>query len=126
MNCCVFIGRLTADPELRVTQNGTSVTRFTLAVDKGGARDGDGADFFDIETWRGTAEFAEKYLRKGMRIAVKGEMHQRSYTDKQGIKRKAYTLTADKVEFADGKSGNQDAPQGGWQDAPQDDGFPFN
>lgn len=53
MNCCIFIGRLTADPELRVTPNGISVTRFTLAVDRAGAKDGDGADFFDIEAWRG-------------------------------------------------------------------------
>lgn len=94
-----------------MTTNGISVTRFTLAVDRYGAKDGDGADFFEIETWRGTAEFAERYLRKGMRVAVKGEMHQRSYTDKQGIKRKAYTLTADKVEFADGKSTTQDTVQ---------------
>ena len=111
MNCCIFIGRLTADPELRATPNGISVTRFTLAVDRAGTKDEDGTDFFDIETWRGKAEFAEKYLRKGMRIAVKGEMHQRSYTDKQGNKRKAYSLTADKVEFADGKRENQSADQ---------------
>ena len=116
MNCCIFIGRLTADPELRVTPNGISVTRFTLAVDRAGAKDGESADFFDIETWRGTAEFAEKYLRKGMRIAAKGEMHQRSYTDKQGIKRKAYTLTADKIEFADGKSGQGADQYGGYPD----------
>lgn len=111
MNCCIFIGRLTADPELRVTQTGISVARFTLAVDRTGSKEGDSADFFDIDAWRATAEFAEKYLHKGMRIAVKGELHQRSYTDKQGVKRKAYTLTADKIEFADGKR-NEPADQG--------------
>lgn len=103
MNCCIFIGRLTGEPELRVTQSGISVTSFTIAVDRIGAKDGDSADFFEIEAWRATAEFAAKYFHKGMRIAAKGEMHQRSYTDKQGNKRKAYSLTADKLEFADGK-----------------------
>lgn len=84
MNSCIFIGRLTNDPELRVTSSGVSVTNFTIAVDKVGAKESEGADFFDIETWRTTAEFAAKYFHKGMRVAVKGEMHQRSYTDKQG------------------------------------------
>lgn len=103
MNSCIFIGRLTNDPELRVTSSGVSVANFTIAVDKVGAKETEGADFFDIETWRTTAEFVSKYFHKGMRVAVKGEMHQRSYTDKQGNKRKAYSLTADRVEFADGK-----------------------
>ena len=123
MNCCIFIGRLTDNPELRVTQNGVSVTRFTIAVDRTGAKDGESADFFDIEAWRATAEFAAKYLTKGMRIAVKGEMHQRSYTDKQGVKRKAISLTADKIEFADGKK-NEPNSQDFYPDM---DGYdPFN
>lgn len=121
MNCCFFIGRLTADPELRTTPNGTYVARFTIAVDKAGAKDGDGADFFEIEAWRESANFAGKYFTKGMRIAAKGEMHQRSYTDKQGIKRKTYTLTADRLEFADGKNESRAAAQNGYEP----DDFPF-
>lgn len=106
MNSCIFIGRLTRDPETRVTQSGISVARFTIAVDRRVKQDGKPtADFFRIEAWRGTAEFADKYFRKGMRVAARGEMHTEEYTDKEGVKRTAYTLTADSLEFADGKQG---------------------
>lgn len=103
MNNCTFIGRLTKDPEIRVTQQGSSVARFTIAVDRRRSKEKI-TDFFDIEAWNGTAEFAEKYFRKGMRIAVQGEMRTSTYTDKEGTKRKAYTLSANNLEFADGKS----------------------
>lgn len=103
MNNCIFIGRLTTDPEIRMTTQGITVARFTLAVDRRMSKDVKATDFFDIEAWRGSAEFAEKYFHKGMRVAVRGEMRTRTYTDKEGVKRKAYTLTAENLEFADGK-----------------------
>lgn len=103
MNNCIFIGRLTAEPEIRMTTQGIPVARFTLAVDRRMSKENRTADFFDIEAWRGSAEFAEKYFHKGMRVAVQGEMRTRTYTDKEGIKRKAYTLAAENLEFADGR-----------------------
>lgn len=105
MNNCIFIGRLTAEPEIRMTTQGIMVARFTLAVDRRMSKENKATDFFDIEAWRGSAEFAEKYFRKGMRVAVQWEMRTRTYTDKEGIKRKAYTLTAENLEFADGRKG---------------------
>lgn len=101
MNNCTFIGRLSKDPEMRYTQQGTAIARFSLAVDRKTKEKQ--TDFFDIEVWGKTAEFVEKYFHKGMRVAVRGEMRTNTYTDKEGTKRKAYVLSTIDVEFADGK-----------------------
>ena len=100
-NRCVLSGRLTADPELRQTQNGISVASFTIAVDrqytpKDGERQ---ADFIDIVAWRGTAEFVSKYFTKGKWIEVDGSIQTRKYTDKSGNNRKAFEILADHVGF---------------------------
>ena len=105
LNNAVLMGRLTADPELRHTPNNIPVTRFALAVDRsyvpqGGERQ---ADFIDIVAWRKTAEFVSKYFRKGLLVAVQGTIQTRSYTDSQGIKRKAFEIVADNVYFAEPK-----------------------
>ncbi len=111
LNVAVLMGRLVADPELRHTANGISVTSFTLAVDRsyvkaGGERQ---TDFIDVVAWRNTAEFVCKYFRKGQLAAVQGSIQTRSYTDKEGNKRKAFEIVADNVHFAepkrDGNSG---------------------
>ena len=105
MNSVVLIGRLTADPELKHTQNGNAVTGFSIAVDRPYQKSGEErqADFIDIVAWRGTAEFICKYFKKGRKIAVQGAIQTRSYTDKDGNKRKAFEVLAEKVEFADSK-----------------------
>jgi single-strand DNA-binding protein len=105
LNVAVLMGRLTKDPELRQTPNGVSVTTFTIAVDrdytpKGQERQ---ADFIDIVAWRNTAEFVCKYFRKGQLAAVQGSIQTRSYTDKQGNKRKAFEIVANNVHFAEPK-----------------------
>ena len=74
LNCAVIMGRLVADPELRTTGSGISVTSFTVAVDRRFARQGEErqTDFIDIIAWRQNAEFICKYFRKGSMIAIQG------------------------------------------------------
>ncbi len=105
LNKAILMGRLTADPELRKTANDTSVTTFTLAVNRNFSRNGEQAqtDFIDIVAWRSTAEFAAKWFTKGMQVAVSGRIQVRNWEDKQGQKRKNVEVVADEVFFADSK-----------------------
>ena len=114
------MGRLVADPELRQTPSGISVTSFTLAVDRSYVKAGAErpTDFIDIVAWRGTAEFVCKYFRKGQLAAVQGSIQTRSYTDKAGNKRKAFEIVADNVHFAEPKHSGSPA-QGGPQQQPR-------
>ena len=102
-----MLGRLTADPELRTTQTGISVTNFTVAVDRSYTPKGQEkqADFIPAQAWRHTAEFLCKYFRKGQRIALTGSLQTRSYTDRDGNKRTAYEVVAEHVFFAEFKNG---------------------
>lgn len=105
LNVAVIMGRLVADPELRYTPNNIAVTTFTLAVDRSFAKAGTErqVDFIDVVAWRQTAEFVCKYFGKGRMIAVHGAIQTRSYTDKDGNKRKAFEIVATDVNFADSK-----------------------
>lgn len=136
LNNAVLMGRLTADPELRHTGNDIAVTSFTLAVDRNYSRAGTEkqTDFIDIVCWRQTAEFASKYFHKGQLVAVKGTIQTRSYTDNQGVKRKAFEIVADNVYFAESKrdsysssnntdfSGDRQEPAKPQQGSPADNG----
>ena len=102
LNNAVIMGRLTKDPELRVTESGKSVTSFSVAVDN--RFDKDKTDLFDIIAWRQTAEFICKYFRKGSMIAVQGYIQTRMYEDKNGNKRKAVDIVADNVSFCGSKA----------------------
>ena len=131
LNNVTLMGRLTADPERRQTPNNISVASFTLAVDRnyssGGERQ---ADFIDVIAWRKTAEFVSRYFHKGMLVAVQGSIQTRSYTDNQGIKRKAFEIVADHVYFAEPKRDNAQAAAPSslepddFQEMPDDD-LPF-
>ena len=110
LNVVALMGRLVADPELRQTPQGVSVTTFTIAVDRSFVRQGEQrqADFIDIVCWRSTAEFVCKYFTKGSLIAVNGSIQTRSYQDRNGNNRKAFEIVADNVHFAGSKnSGGQ-------------------
>jgi len=100
------MGRLVADPELRTTTSGISVTSFRIAVDRSFVRQGEErqADFIDIVAWRQTAEFVSRYFRKGSMIAVQGSIQTRNYEDKQGNKRTAVEVVADNVSFCGSKA----------------------
>ena len=99
-NRIILVGRLTRDPELRATPDGVSVVRFTLAVDRG-MRAGEErqTDFFDIVAFRQLADNVANYVTKGRLVLVEGRLQTRSYTDREGNRRKAYEVVADNVRF---------------------------
>ena len=105
LNVVALMGRLVADPELRHTPQGVSVTTFTIAVDRSFVRQGEQrqADFIDIVCWRSSAEFVCKYFQKGSLIAVNGSIQTRTYQDKNGNNRKAVEIVADNVHFVESK-----------------------
>ena len=112
LNKVVIQGRLTGDPELRTTQNGTSVTPFTVAVQADYAKAGEEKATFwiDVVAWRSTAEFVNKYFGKGDMIIVDGSLATRNYEDKQGNKRKAVEVMAANVYFCEGKKERPSEP----------------
>lgn len=101
MNKIILMGRITKDPELRQTQNNASVVSFTLAVTR--RFDKDKADFIDCIAWKSTAEFVNKYFKKGQQVVVCGSLQTRTWQDKEGNNRKTYEVIADEVYFADVK-----------------------
>lgn len=118
LNVSILMGRLTADPELKHTRNNVPVTTITLAVERNyKSRKEKSADFIDVICWRQTAEFVVKYFKKGQLVAVKGSIQTRSYTDNQGIKRKAFEINADNVYFAEGKRNSSTANEAALPDA---------
>lgn len=106
LNHIDIMGRLTRDPELRHTGSGIATASFTLAVDRdfspkdGGERE---TDFIDVVTWQQTAEFVSKYFTKGRMAVVSGRLQIRSWTDKEGNKRRSAEVVADHVYFGDSK-----------------------
>ena len=106
LNHIVIMGRLTRDPELRRTGSGTAVASFTLAVDRDfSGKDGKEkeTDFVDCVAWRNTGEFVSKYFSKGRMAVVSGRLQIRSFTDKEGNKRRVAEVVAENVYFADSK-----------------------
>ena len=111
LNHITIMGRLTRDPELRRTGSGIAVASFSLAVDRdysprdGGERE---TDFIDCVAWRQTGEFVSKYFTKGRMAVVSGRLQIRSWTDKDGNKRRTAEVVADNVYFGDSKRDNND------------------
>jgi len=101
INRVVLMGRLVADPELKTTNTGISVTSFRIAVDRSYVKAGAErqADFFDIVAWRSSAEFVCRNFSKGSLIAVDGQLQSRQYTTKDGQNRTAIEVVADNVSF---------------------------
>ena len=105
LNVVVIMGRLTADPELRTTQSGISVTSFSVAVNRNYSKDGNNqTDFINCVAWRNNAEFISKYFTKGQMIAIKGSLQQNNYTDKDGNKRTSYDVVVDTADFCGSKN----------------------
>ena len=99
LNHITISGNLTADVELKQTQSGVSVCRFTVAVNRKYAKDGDKkTDFFRCIAWRKSAEFLANYAGKGTQIVVEGHLEQEEYTDKNGNKRDAITVVAENAQ----------------------------
>ena len=113
-NKVILGGRLTADPELKTTPSGISVTSFTIAVNRRfGSRNGEApqADFINVTAWRQTAEFITRYFRKASSICVVGSIQTKSWTDQHGNKRYATEVVADEALFVDAKSESPAAVQ---------------
>lgn len=110
------IGRLTANPELRTTQNGKAVCSFTIAVDRPVANSEQKSDFIDCSVFGNRAEFVVKYFKKGDRMYVEGNIRTDSYVDKNGIKRKKVYILIDNIKFCeykkrDGEQSANETPQ---------------
>lgn len=107
LNTVTLMGRLTAEPDYRTTQSGVALARFTLAVERDYQQNGEKqTDFIDITAWRSTADFVSKYFRKGQLVAVNGSLQTDTYTDKDGNKRKSWSVQAQHVYFAESKRDN--------------------
>ena len=104
-NRVILVGNLVADPELKTTPNGTSVTRFRLAVNRTFTRTGEQpkTDFFDVVAWRQTAEFVARFFAKGRPILVSGQLQNNNWTDNNGVKHYSVEIVADEVTFVDRK-----------------------
>ncbi len=103
-NLVVLTGRLTADPELKTTPNGISVTNFSIAVNRNYRSGGENqADFINIVAWRQTAEFVTKYFQKGSLIGIEGSIQTRRYQDKDGNNRTIFEVVANNVQFVESK-----------------------
>lgn len=124
MNQINLIGRTTKTPELRKTQSGTSVTSFTLAVDR---RDKEkNTDFISCVAWSKTAEIINDYVGKGQLIGVTGRLQIRSYTDKGGNKRTAAEVIVDTFDFCERKQSDTQTPTSDFEELEDEDGdLPF-
>ena len=110
LNHITIMGRLTRDPELRRTGSGVAVTSFTVAVDRDFGKNENGekeTDFIDCVAWRQTGEFVSKYFTKGSMIVVSGRLQIRSWTDKDGNKRRTAEVVADNVYFGESRRSNE-------------------
>lgn len=117
MNKIILMGRLTKDPETRYTQDGKAVTRYSLAVNRSYKREGEpDADFLNIVAFDKRGEFAGKYFKKGMLVAVVGETRVSSYTDKNNQKRQSFDVIVSEQYFAEGKKETKEEPKGEQKD----------
>ena len=130
LNKVVLIGRLIKDPDLRYTQSGIAVARFTLAVDRGfkNQQGEKQADFIPITVWRGQAENCAKYLVKGRLVAVAGRIQTGSYETPDGQRRYTTEVVADEVRFlewGDKGQAQQDGQIPGFTEYQSDEPLPF-
>ena len=115
MNKVILIGNLVKDPDVRSTSSGTSVCTFRIAVTRRFAnQQGERtSDFFDIVAWRQLADLCGRYLAKGRKVAVVGELQTRSYDAKDGTKRYVTEISADEIEFLTPRDNRDGAGYGG-------------
>lgn len=115
MNKIILVGNLTKDPDHRTTPNNLSVTTFTVAVQRRFTQGEQKADFLNVVTWRVLADNCAKYLQKGSKVGVVGQIQTRQYDDKNGVRRTVTEIIADEVEFLSPKneqSGNSGQSKG--------------
>ena len=131
LNKVILGGRMTADPELKQTPQGTSVTSFSIAVNRRG-KDAQ-TDFINCVAWRQTADFICRFFKKGSSICISGSVQTRTWNDQQNNKRYATEIVIDEAYFVDSKvecSTNEGSPtftnsQANFEEIPADDDLPF-
>lgn len=124
MNSVQLVGRLTRDPDVRYTDGGLSIARFSMAVDRRFKSDGNpSADFPNCIAFGKTAEFIEKYFAKGMKIGVQGRIQTGSYTNQDGIKVYTTDVVIENCEFVESKTAQSQQGTGGDLGPTGDDGF---
>jgi len=122
MNKTLLMGRLTKDPELRYTQSGIAVARFTLAVDRRMQKDK--TDFISVVAWRKLAEFCAQYLSKGSKVVIVGSLQTRAWDDKEtGKRRSATEVVADEMYFAESKRTGAQEEKNPLEEALEDGSF---
>ena len=128
MNLVVLMGRVTSDIEVKKTQSGVSVARFSVAVDRPSKQGEEKkTDFISVVAWRGTAEFCGKYFSKGKMIAIEGSIQTGSY-EKDGVKRNTFDIVANNVSFCGDKGESRPASEEKDPlliDADEDEDLPF-
>lgn len=109
MNKVILTGRFTRDPEVRYTNDGTSIARFSIAVNRRFVKEGSDqkADFLNCVAFGKSAEFIEKYFRKGMKADLSGRIQTGSYTNKDGVKVYTTDIVVEEIEFGESKSSSQ-------------------
>lgn len=122
MNRLTIIGNLTHDPELRVTQSGTSVCSFTVAVNHKGKDGNQEADYFRVTAWKELGENCNKYLAKGRKAAVIGPVSVNTYQTRQGETRASLEVTAYEVEFL-GSPSTRDIQEQSHSQSPENPGY---
>ena len=105
MNLTIMMGRLTAEPDLKHTNDGKIIAKFNLAVNRRFKQEGQpDADFFNIVAFGKTADFINKYFHKGMKAVITGELRNNHYTDNKGVKRYSEQIVISTIEFAESKT----------------------
>lgn len=109
MNKVILAGRFTRDPEVRYTNDGTSIARFSIAVNRRFVKEGSDqkADFLNCVAFGKSAEFIEKYFRKGMKADLSGRIQTGSYTNKDGVKVYTTDIVVEEIEFGESKGSSQ-------------------
>lgn len=122
INKVILMGRLCADPDFRQTQSGIPVCKIRIAVNRQCNKDGQQkADFIQIVCWKNTAEFVNRYFRKGSMVIVDGQLQNADYTDNNGVKHYAMIVNANSVSFGESKKASENVqnavqqPSGGYQ-----------
>ena len=121
MNKVFLSGNLTRDPEIRYTQTGMAYTRMGLAINRK-YKDKDSVDFFNLVAWNKTAEFCGRYLTKGSRVLVEGNLRTNSYENKDGVKVNTVEIWIDNIEFAGSKRSDSGGDEKNYSE-PQDTGY---
>lgn len=128
MNNVILLGRLTRDPASRNVQTAygeIETARFTLAVDRRGAKEGQTADFISCQAFRKQAEFVNKYLKRGTKVCLRGHIQTGSYTNKDGQTVYTTDVVAETIEFAESRAAQAEAVKSETQDGLEDEGLPF-